>query len=116
MLPPPTRELVLHLLRQGTPLREVSRLLHLSRNTVRRMARAPEKPAPPEPAAGRLAVVRMARLCAGPGMTRHTNEPDFDFGPGDPATMQPPTDRPARVSGGEAVVAADHGPGPSSAG
>jgi hypothetical protein len=64
MIPPPTRELIQHLAEQGMPLRQMSRLLHLSRNTLRRILRDPHPPAPPAPEppcdADTLAQVRAA--------------------------------------------------------
>ena len=64
MIPTPTRELIQRLAEQGMPLREMSRLLHLSRNTIRRLLRDPHPPAPPAPEppcdADTLAQVRAA--------------------------------------------------------
>ncbi len=42
MIPHDTRQAILTLHRQQTPLREISRLLQLSRGTVRRVIRQPD--------------------------------------------------------------------------
>ncbi len=47
MIPQPIREAILALRAQGTAIRKISRLLKLSRNTVRQVLRRPQ-PNPPE--------------------------------------------------------------------
>jgi transposase len=49
MLPHEKREALLALHRQDIPLREISRLLKISRNTVRRVLREETSPVPREP-------------------------------------------------------------------
>ncbi len=48
MIPPPIREAILALRAQGTAIRKISRLLKLSRNTVRQVLRRPQPKVPAE--------------------------------------------------------------------
>jgi len=50
MIPDELRQAILTLKTQGRPLREISRALKLSRNTVRRVLREREHPKAPRPA------------------------------------------------------------------
>ena len=58
MIPYETRQAILTLKAQGQPLREISRILKVSRNTVRRVLREPE-PKAPSPPSGQEEIIEL---------------------------------------------------------
>ena len=62
MIPYEIRQAILTLKAQGQPLREISRILKVSRNTVRRVLREPEPKAPPEPPKQQAIVELLAEI------------------------------------------------------
>ena len=62
MIPYEIRQAILTLKAQGQPVREISRILKVSRNTVRRVLREPEPKAPPEPPKQQAIVELLAEI------------------------------------------------------